>query len=44
MNIKLFKYGRTLMPCRLQNITNSLITLEKTHGAVENPNGMQLYT
>jgi hypothetical protein len=44
MNIKSFKYGSTLMLARLQNITNSLITLEKTHGAVKSPNGRQLYT
>ena len=44
MNIKSSKYRSTLMLARLQNKTNSLITLEKTHGVVESPHGMQLYT
>ena len=44
MNMKSSKYGSTLMLARLQNMTNSLITLEKTHGDVESPNGRQMYT
>ena len=37
------RYGRTLIPYLLRNITFSLITLEKTQGDVECPNGRHVY-